>query len=131
MKTLIAISVAMALVSNVAIGSVVDEMQATFEQQASAANSNAGKALWNKSFTDTESGQQRSCTSCHGEDAYASGKHVRTGKVIEPIAPSATPLRFTERRKINKWFKRNCKWTLGRECSAQEKADLLSFLKTL
>ncbi|MEA3244387.1 MAG: DUF1924 domain-containing protein, partial [Pseudomonadota bacterium] len=31
-------------------------------------------------------------------------------------------------KKIEKWFKRNCKWTLGRECTAQEKADFLAYI---
>ncbi|MFK5970948.1 MAG: DUF1924 domain-containing protein [Candidatus Marithrix sp.] len=31
---------------------------------------------------------------------------------------------------IRKWFKRNCKWTLGRECNAQEKGDILKFIQT-
>lgn len=44
------------------------------------------------------------------------------------MAPSANPERLTDVRKIEKWFKRNCKWTLGRECSAQEKTDLLLYI---
>jgi hypothetical protein len=31
---------------------------------------------------------------------------------------------------IEKWLRRNCNWTLGRECSAREKGDLLSFLRS-
>ena len=47
------------------------------------------------------------------------------------MAPSVNAARLSSRKQIEKWFKRNCKWTLGRECSAQEKGDLLAYLKTL
>jgi len=32
-------------------------------------------------------------------------------------------------RKINKWFLRNCEWTLGRACTDQKKANILSWLQ--
>ena len=66
---------------------------------------------------------ERSCTTCHGTDQAKPGRHQRTGKVIESMAPSVNPQRLTDVAKIEKWFVRNCKWTLGRECSAQEKGD--------
>lgn len=86
--------------------------------------------------TDAQSGRQlwyaaeggRSCTSCHGETPAAGGKHASTGKAIEPMAPSINPQRYQNAEKIEKWFLRNCKWTYGRECSAQEKADILTWL---
>jgi hypothetical protein len=53
---------------------------------------------------------------------------VRTAKVIAPLAPAANPQRFTDPGKAEKWFRRNCKDVLTRECSAAEKADLLAFL---
>jgi len=71
---------------------------------------------------------ERGCVSCHGENPTASGTHVKTGKSIEPMAPSVNPARFRSAKKIDKWFLRNCKWTYGRECSTQEKADILTWL---
>ena len=88
-----------------------------------------GKVLWNKQFT--VSSQPRSCTSCHTADPRQAGKHARTGKAIQAMAPSVNPDRLTDQRKINKWFKRNCKWTLGRVCTNHEKGDLLEYLKSL
>lgn len=70
----------------------------------------------------------RSCESCHGESLFATGRHYKTGELIEPMAPSVNPDRLTERKKINKWFLRNCKWTYGRVCTAQEKGDILLWL---
>lgn len=71
----------------------------------------------------------RSCTQCHGENPSSVGKHKKTGKAIKPMAPSANPKRLTDSKKIDKWFLRNCKWTLKRECTAQEKGDFLVWLR--
>ena len=68
-----------------------------------------------------------SCTSCHGDNPKAPGQ-TRAGKAIEPLAVSVTPARFTEPAKVEKWFLRNCKGVLGRECTAQEKGDFIAFL---
>lgn len=70
----------------------------------------------------------RSCMSCHSESLYVRGRHERTGKVIEPMAPSVNSERLTDVKKVRKWFLRNCKWTFGRECTAQEKGDILLWL---
>jgi hypothetical protein len=70
----------------------------------------------------------RSCTSCHTNDLTAMGKHQKTGKPIKPMALSVNPKRFQDDKKIEKWFMRNCKWTFKRECTVQEKADILSWL---
>lgn len=86
-----------------------------------------GKTLWNKKRIDKD-GKSRTCNTCHGKDFTNAGKHIRTGKKIEPMAPSVNKERFTKLKKIKKWFKRNCKWTLGRTCTNQEKGDLLTFL---
>lgn len=71
-----------------------------------------------------------SCTSCHTDDPRARGK-LRTGKVVEPLAPSANPKRFTDSAKVDKWFGRNCKSVLGRECTAAEKANFIAWLASL
>ena len=89
----------------------------------------SGEKLWNQ--TQTISGQPRSCASCHTSDPRQAGKHARTGKSIKPMAPSVNSDRFTDQKKVPKWFKRNCKWTMGRECSEQEKIDITSYLKSI
>jgi len=40
----------------------------------------------------------------------------------------ATPSRFTDVAKTDKWFRRNCGDVVGRECTAAEKADVIAFL---
>lgn len=104
---------------------IADIMIAEFQAEASRPfSAEAGSETW---FAEQPDG--RSCTSCHGTSLTAVGSHQKTGKRIEPMAPSVNPERLTERRKINKWFLRNCKWTYGRECTAQEKGDILLWLR--
>lgn len=69
-----------------------------------------------------------SCTACHGDDPRVPGKNAKTGKVIEPMAVSANPKRFTDRAEVEKWFKRNCPQVLGRECTPAEKGDFITFM---
>ena len=108
----------------------VADLQAAYRAQGVETFSAAdGEALWNREFTDPGSGQKRSCASCHTANLRQGGEHVRTGKSIAPMAPSVNAERLTDVRKIEKWFKRNCSWTLGRECTAREKADVLVFIQ--
>jgi len=82
-------------------------------------------------FFNAKHGKEWSCASCHENPPNHDTKHIVTGKVIKPLAPSANPARFTDEAKADKWFKRNCNDVLGRECTAQEKADVLSWLMTV
>ncbi|THF65078.1 DUF1924 domain-containing protein [Pseudothauera rhizosphaerae] len=70
-----------------------------------------------------------SCATCHGDDPVQPGR-TRTGKAIEPMALSASPARYGDEAKVEKWFRRNCREVLGRECSAVEKGDWLSYVRT-
>lgn len=88
-----------------------------------------GKQMWTEVHVDAETGQERQCASCHTTDLTATGKHKKTGKAIKPLAPSANPDRLTDVKEIKKWFKRNCEWTVGRECTAQEQGDFLTYIK--
>lgn len=92
-------------------------------------NPDSGRQLWVSVNTPEQGGNERSCADCHGTDLSLPGKHIRTGKQIEPMSPAVTPARLTDNRKVEKWFKRNCKWTLGRECTPQEKGDLILFIQ--
>ncbi len=103
-------------------------LQAYTSQGAADVSAERGRYLWQKTYQFSSEFTERSCASCHTEDITVPGKHIKTSKLIEPMAPSVNPQRFTDNRKIEKWFKRNCKWTMGRECTAQEKADILLFL---
>jgi hypothetical protein len=86
----------------------------------------AGKAFWAASHAGGKP-DTPSCTTCHTRDPKASGQ-TRAGKTIDPMAVSANPARFTDAEKVNKWFGRNCTTVLGRECTAQEKGDIITYL---
>lgn len=71
-----------------------------------------------------------SCATCHTSDATRPGRSP-VGKLIEPLAPSVNPERFTDPAKADKWFDRNCKQVLGRTCTWRERGDFLTYLDTL
>jgi hypothetical protein len=85
------------------------------------------KSDWTKE-AKAEDGETISCSTCHGTDFSKPGKHRKTHKVIDPMSPRVNADRFTDEKKIEKWLKRNCNDTWGRECTSQEKADILTFL---
>jgi hypothetical protein len=96
---------------------------------ASNFSASTAESMWTKSFPDAKTGDQRKCALCHSEDLKRTGKHAVTGKAIEPLAPSANPKRLTDAEHVEKWFSRNCKWTLGRECTPQEKGNFLVMIR--
>lgn len=68
-----------------------------------------------------------SCTTCHTADPRAAGK-TRVGKAIEPMALSKSPDRFSDPAKVEKWIGRNCNSVIGRDCTAKEIGDVISYL---
>ena len=113
-------------------GDVVDTLLQEYRAQGSATfDAQQGERLWQRSFGHDRQPRSRQCASCHTADPRQGGKHARTGKAIGPLAPAVDGKRLTDIAKIRKWLKRNCKWTLGRECTAQEKGDVLTYLMNL
>jgi cytochrome c553 len=103
----------------------------TYKAQAKAAGVAAGDAARGQSFFNSTHGNEWKCASCHGALPTGKGEHVITHKVIEPLAPAFNAYRFSDLAKADKWFRRNCKDVLARECSAAEKADVLAWLIAL
>lgn len=85
-----------------------------------------GEAFHRQSFAGGKA-DTPACTSCHANDPRKSGQ-TPAGKAIDPVALSASPGRYADPAKVEKWFKRNCNDVLGRQCTAQEKGDWLSFM---
>lgn len=77
---------------------------------------------------DGGNSQTPACAACHTADPRAPGRHVKTGRTIEPMAVSANPRRFTDAADVEKRFARDCPNVIGRTCTAQEKGDFLTFL---
>ncbi len=88
-----------------------------------------GKKLYYLERTNSK-GRRVSCTLCHTHDPKSSGK-TRAGKVIEPLAPSVNPSRFTDSKQVEKWFLRNCRDVLDRVCTLEEKGNFITYLKSL
>lgn len=87
-----------------------------------------GKALY---FAEEQrDGKIMSCTTCHTADPRQAGKTPAHRKV-DPLAPVANPERFTDLKKVEKWFRRNCDDVFARECTAQEKGDFISWITGL
>lgn len=90
-----------------------------------------GQAARGQAFFTRRHGGEWSCSSCHGTPPVREGRHATTGKSIAPLAPAFNPRSFTDSARSDKWFRRNCRDVLNRECSAGEKADVLAYLLTL
>jgi mono/diheme cytochrome c family protein len=106
---------------------------AAYAQQAKSENpafagfsAQRGEALYRAK--NTVNPDAASCAACHTDDPTRTGRHVKTGRVIEPVAVSANPKRFTDGEKVEERFVRDCKSILGRACSATEKGDYVTFM---
>jgi len=96
---------------------------------AEAGDAAQGKLLWSQTHMQKKLGKAVSCASCHTANLTQAGEHLRTGKRIEPMALSVNPNRLSDPAKIAKWFRRNCKWTWGRECTSEEKQQIMAWMK--
>jgi len=122
--------------SGMALAGPRDDMLLQYASAAKAANpafggfsAQRGQILHSQVFT-TGKPTSPSCTSCHGTNPRTAGKNA-TGKVIDALAVSVTPTRYLDPAKVEKWFKRNCSEVIGRECSATEKGDWLTYVTSL
>ena len=118
------------LLSAASQGAVIDDQLKSLQSQAKQSfSADRGRQFWDHKQPAPDGGQARSCSACHTTDLSRTGEHIRTHKRIQPMAPSVNPKRLTDSRKMRKWLLRNCKYVLGRTCTAQEKGDVLTFIK--
>jgi len=117
------------LAAQPALAETPDGMLAAIQKEASATPGFQGfSAARGESFFKSKHGGEWSCASCHTDNPAVPGKHAKTGKVIDPLAPAANAERFTSPKKVAKWFKRNCNDVLDRACTPQEQGDVLAYL---
>jgi len=126
MKIKIALVLALISYKGLVFSATPQEMLKGYESQSGKASPARGEQFFN-----AKHGKEWSCASCHESPPNHDTKHIVTGKVIKPLSPNTNPERFVDQAKVEKWFKRNCNDVLGRECTAQEKADVLSWLMTV
>lgn len=87
-----------------------------------------GKKLFLEELPNEKTGKI-SCATCHTSNLKTSGKTL-VGKTIDPLAPSINKKRLTDVKEIEKWLLRNFKQVYGREGTAREKGDVLTFINT-
>lgn len=108
------------------------ELQAGYAAEAKQAGAALPfDAARGQRFFQSAHGGDWSCASCHTRDPRQAGRHDVTGKAIKPLAPAANPARFSDAAKVEKWFRRNCRDVLARECTAREKGDVIAYLLSL
>jgi len=88
-----------------------------------------GKALYFERHPESKY-EAKSCADCHTADPTRPGQHAKTGRAIDPMAAWVNPERFTDPAKVEKRFSRDCPSVLGRDCSARDKGDFITFLST-
>jgi hypothetical protein len=110
-----------------------DAIVAAYAQQARIENPtfdgfSAARGEWLYLGPHSGNAETPACAACHTADPRAPGRHVRTGRAIEPMAVSVNPRRFTDAADVEKRFARDCPNVLGRPCTAEEKGDFITFL---
>lgn len=88
-----------------------------------------GKTFFNREITIK--GHQVACASCHTANPANTGKHIVTGKPIRPLAPAVNPDRFSDIDKVEKEFTNHCNDIIGRDCTAQEKGNFITYLLSI
>ena len=122
----------LAIFSTNVLAQTPQQTLAGLQQQASTTPGFQGfSAARGEQFFKSTHSNDWSCASCHTQDPAALGKHAKTYKVIQPLAPAANAERFTDQAKVDKWFKRNCNDILDRACTPLEKGDVLTYLMSL
>ncbi|WP_295438883.1 DUF1924 domain-containing protein [uncultured Thiodictyon sp.] len=129
-RLVFALAIGVSALADTAAAAPGDALLATYQGQgAGPFTAAAGAQGWTAKHQ--VEGESRSCATCHGADLTKSGKHAATGKPIEPLAVSANSKGLTDPAKVEKWLGRNCRWTLGRNCTPQEKGDFVKYIQSL
>ena len=128
MREKLVVGLVASLLSGLAWGSPVAVLEGYEKAGAGPFDAAAGRAAWFQEHRPHDAGDVRSCATCHGRDLTRAGRHATTGKAIEPMAVSANSARLSDADKVEKWFRRKCRRTLGRECTPQEKGDFIRYI---
>ena len=88
-----------------------------------------GKLFFNRKFKQAN-GKEMSCSSCHTTNPADKGKHVVTGKAIQPLSPVVNSKRFSDFEKVEAKFTQHCVDIIGSDCTAAEKANYITYVLT-
>lgn len=92
-------------------------------------SADAGRAFFTRKIL--VHGKEVSCSSCHTDNPANPGKHIKDGKPIKPLAPSVNPKRFSDIDKVETNFEKHCLEVIGKDCTAQEKTDYITYLLSI
>lgn len=72
------------------------------------------------------------CRACHviNDWEHPDPKHAKK-RCIEPFAPSANPHRLDDAQRVETFLKLNCLLLLKRECTAREKGDVITWMRSV
>jgi hypothetical protein len=126
------LTVGSAIFATIASAQSPQQTLENLRQQASGTADFQGfSATRGEQFFKSTHANDWSCATCHTQNPTVPGKHTKTGKILQPMAPAANADRFTDQAKIDKWFKRNCNDVLDRACTPIEKGDVLTYLLSI
>ena len=100
--------------------------EAAARQAGFTPSAKRGETLFRQRFANND--RMPACTSCHTDSPLNPGQHVVTGKAIRPLAVATNGQRFGDPAKVEKWFGRNCREVIARDCTPAEKADFVAYM---
>lgn len=95
----------------------------------STLSAEAGRAFYTKKVV--VGNKDISCAACHTDNPANPGKHNETGNPIKPMAPAVNSQRFSSVNKSAAAFSKHCRDLYGKDCSAQDKGDFITYLLTI
>lgn len=101
----------------------------TINPNSAGLSAEDGKDFFNREITIK--GKQVACASCHTANPADKGKNIVTGKPIRPLSPNTNDKRFASIDTVEKNFTKHCNDIIGRDCTAQEKGNFITYLLTV
>ena len=118
------------LISTTAFAGVAEDVLSEFAKtEKTPFSAERGEKFFRTERVNSK-GEKVSCMTCHTDNPKKQGM-TRANKVIEPMAVSVNAERFTDKAKIEKWFKRNCNDVYERECTTLEKGDFMKYMMSI
>ena len=124
----------LALISTLSFSATVDDFLNSLKQEVLKVDSSfkdfdfkRGEEIFLSKHIGKK-GELISCESCHGTNLHEENQNYFTGKQIDALSPKANPKRFTDKKEIEKWLKRNFNDVYNREGTALEKGDVITYI---
>jgi mono/diheme cytochrome c family protein len=115
----------MLLAGGAAAATPAEILRAYAAKAGSPPSAERGEKLFN---SKNKGGTFESCADCHTAVPTQAGRDLLAEKSMPALAPAANAKRLTDAYRVETAFRLNCKDVMSRECTAQEKADVLSWL---